>query len=324
MAEDPIVGSRKPPVILALIDLTRILYFGPAVLSVFLIGAVLAMPDGRMWSTLLRVLFLGVVGFSGGFVLNDWADCASDRVMLDARMHHPEYVEQLRKERRFTGTRPMAAGIISPSAGLAFALVLIAISGAVALTLPSPHRWYVLAGLAFGTAAEPLYCVLKRKQTRFPFATFLSAALVGICPAVGYLAVREPDLTALALFVSLYFWELGFNQLYDTVDTENDRLRGITTLSRAIGLRFVAGWCLLLSVLSTASFVFVWRSTASGSAMLAGICAAALILIGTDAVLLARPRLRTASAAIGIHQVFVIIIVAATVIDAILRWTSAY
>ena len=136
---------EKPQVAGALVDLTRMLYFGPVVLSFFVLGVMLAMPDAPMWSGLVRVLLAGAIGFAGGFVLNDWAGWRADKVMLAARAHEAEYLAQLHRERRFTGTRPIAAGIVSPAAGLAFGLGLMAVSGAICLTFPSPNRWY-LAG----------------------------------------------------------------------------------------------------------------------------------------------------------------------------------
>lgn len=318
------MADKKPSAALAFVDLTRVFYFGPAVFSIFLLGAVLAMPDGPHWSALIRVVFLGLVGFSGGFVLNDWADREADRAMLTAGARDPEYLRQLRRERPFTGTRPIAAGIVSPNAGLAFALALIGISAIVALTFPAPHRWYLLAIIAISTVLEPAYCTVKHRQRRFPFATFMSAYLVGICPPAGYLAIRRPDLTALLLLASVYLWEFGFNQLYDTVDADNDRVRGITTLTTLLGLRFVAGWCFVLSVLATASFVAVWRVTHSGIAMLAGICAAAVLMIGADGYFFFRPRVRVGRAGITIHQVYLMLMVAATVLDTILRWRHVY
>jgi len=317
------VPQEKHRAALALIDLTRILYFGPAVFSVFLLGGVVAMRQAPDWGALARIVIAGVVGFSGGFVLNDWADRAADRVMLAARQHLPDYERQLRRERRGTGTRPIAAGFVSPHAALAFALVLIGISGAIVCTFPSPHRWYLLGALAFNAAAEPTYCFLKRRQGKLPIATFFHAVLLGICPAAAYLAVRHPDRTALGLFLSLYFWEVGFNQLYDTVDAENDRRRGITTLSATVGLSFVAPWCLVFSTLTIASFAWVWWTSGLGAVMLGGLGVAGALVLATDGLLLVRPRLRVASAAINIHQVFLMLVVAGTVADAALRWLSA-
>jgi len=316
------VARGRPPTVLALIDLTRLLYFGPAVFSVFLFGAIVAMPQGPDWSVLLRMVFLGVVGFSGGFVLNDWADRKTDRVALRAGLHDPDYARQLRTERRFTGTRPVSAGIVSPNTALAFALALIGISAAVALTFPSPHRFYVLGAIAFNTAAEPIYCAMKRMQRGFPIATFFHATLLGMCPLAAYLAVRRPDLTAALLFMSLYSWEVAFNQIYDTVDAENDRLRGISTLSARLGSRPVAAWCLALSFVTSSFFVFLWWSCGSGVAMLAAICTAALFLTGIDAFFLLRPQLHVARAAIRIHQLYLMLIVAGTVADKVLHWIS--
>ena len=317
------MSSEKPPLVFALVDLTRILYYGPAVAGAFLLGAVLAMPDRPLWLALAQILFVGITGFSAGFVVNDWMDWRADKVTLAARGQYPEYAAQLRRERPLTGTRPIAAGIIRPASALAFALALIAAAAAVALTLPVPHRWYVLAGLLFGNGAEALYCVIKRGQRRFPFATFLSAALVALPASVGYLAAHRPDLTALLLFASFYAWEVGFNQLHDAVDAENDRRRGIFTLSGTFGLRFVAAWCLTLSAVVTACFLAVWRTSGSGIAMLAGICAAAVLLLGTDVLFLVRPKLRMAGAAIEIHLAFVLVVVVATVMDSAARWAAA-
>ena len=320
----PALESSKPSVALAYADLTRMAYFGPAVFSVFLLGAVLAMPEGPHWGALFRVVLLGVVGFSGGFVLNDWADREPDRAMLAAGIRDPQYGRQLRRERPFTGTRPIAAGIVSPHAGLVFALALIVTSALTALTFPAPHRWYLLTIIGASTVLEPLYCLVKQRQRRFPFATFISAYLVGICPPTGYLAIRRPDLTALLLLASVYLWEFGFNQLYDTVDVDNDRRRGVTTLSTLLGLRFVAAWCVALSTLTTLAFLELWHVTHSGPAMLIGICAAAALLLGTDIRFLLRPTPAVSRPAITVHQVFLMLVVAATVADAALRWRRVY
>jgi len=56
--------------------------------------------------------------------------------------------------------------------------------------------------------------------------------------------------------------------------------------------------------------------------MLAGICVAAALLLGTDALFLVRPKLRMASAAIGIHLAFILVVVVATVVDSAARWAA--
>ncbi len=308
----------------ALVDLTRILYFGPAVGCLFVLGAVLAMPHAPQWGALGRVLFLGLVGFSGGFVLNDVADWRADRAMLAARAHDAEYLAQLRRERAFTHTRPIAAGIVSPGAGLAYALALISISAAVCFTFPAPHRWYLLAILAYCSVAEPAYCAIKKRQRVFPVATFFHAPLEALCPVAAYLAVRAPALTCVGLFASIYCWEVGFNQLYDTIDVENDRVRGVTTLSSVLGVRFVAGWAFTFSLLSTAGFAFTWWASHSGPVMLAGVLAAGALMAGADAVLFLRPRKEVARTAIRLHLLQIILAVSATAADAALRWAGVY
>jgi 4-hydroxybenzoate polyprenyltransferase len=316
--------SRTPSMAGALVDLTRMIYFGPAVACMFLLGVFLAMPHGPMWWAFARVLFAGLVGFAGGFVLNDWADWRADRAMLAARAHDAQYLEQLRKERLFTGTRPIAAGILSPAAGLAWALGLIAVSAAVCLTFPSPNRWYLLAILAYCTVAEPTYCLIKKKQKLFPIATFFHAPLEGLCPVAAYLAVRPPSITVLGLFASIYFWEVGFNQLYDTIDVENDRLRGITTLSSVLGVRFVAGWAFTFSVLSTAGFVFTWWAAHASTVMIAGVLGAGALMAGADVFLFLRPRKGVARATIGIHLLELVLAVGATSAGVVLHWVGVY
>jgi len=308
----------------ALVDLTRMLYFGPAVAAMFVLGIMLAMAQAPMWWAFARVMVAGLAGFSAGFVLNDLAGWRADREMLAARAHEAQYAEQLRKERLFTGTRPIAAGIVSPAGGLAFALALIAVAALVCLTFPSPNRWYVLAILVYCSVAEPLYCIIKEKQHVFPIATFFHAPLEALCPVAAYLAVRPPALTLVGLFTCIYFWEVGFNQLYDTIDVENDRVRGVTTLSSVLGVRFVAGWAFTFSVLSTAGFVFTWWASRSGPVMLAGVLGAGALMAGADAFLLLRPRKEVARAAIGIHLLQLILVVGSTTADVVLRWVGVY
>jgi len=316
--------SRKTYTVSALIDLTRVAYFGPAVAALFLLGGVLAMPNVPDWSALSRIVVGGVLGFLGGFVLNDWADRSADRVMLSTRAHDGIYQRQLRRERPFTRTRPIAEGIISANAALACALGLIALSALIAVTFPSPHRWYLLAALSFNSVAEPLYCYIKSVQSKVPIATFFHGILLGICPAAGYLALRPPDLTTLALFLSTYLWEVGFNQLYDMVDIKNDRQRGLTTLSTLFGLPFVARWCFALSMATAASFLFVWRASHFGLVMLVSVCIGGALLLVTDAILLLRPRLRVASSAITIHQVYFMLLVGGAFANAALVWSRGH
>jgi len=317
---DKVAAIEKPPLAGALVDLTRMLCFGPAVLSLFLLGVMLSMPNAPVWSALVRVLLLGAVGFAGGFVLNDWADWRADKAMLAARAHDAEYLAQLRKERTFTGTRPIAAGIISPAGGLAFALGLIGVAAAICLTFPSPNRWYLLAILGYCTVAEPTYCLIKRKQKVFPIATFFHAPLEALCPVAGYLATRRPDLTPLGMFAAIYCWEVGFNQLYDTIDVENDRLRGITTLSSVLGVRFVAGWAFTFSVLCTAALVFTWRVAHAGPIMLIGVLGAGALMAGADAYLFSRPTRSVARRTIGIHLTQLILVVLAVSAGVALHW----
>ena len=312
--------SEKTQVPGALVDLTRMLYFGPVVLSFFILGVMLAMPDAPVWSALARVLLAGGIGFAGGFVLNDWAGWRTDKVMLAARAHEAEYLAQLHRERRFTGTRPIAAGIVSPAAGLAFGLGLMAVSGAICLTFPSPNRWYLVAILAYSAVAEPAYCFIKEKQKLFPIATFFHAPMEALCPVAAYLAIRPPDLTPVGMFVAIYCWEVGFNQIYDTIDVENDRLRGITTLSSVLGVRFVAGWGFAFSVLCTAALVFTWWAAHAGLIMLIGVLGAGALVIGADAVLFARPTQPIARKTIGIHQGQLVLVVLATTLAAALHW----
>ncbi len=315
-------AERRPPLTLVLgglLDLTRMSWFGPFVVAAFALGAVAGFHElGRFdgWD-LLKILVGGSLGFAGGFVLNDWADSEQDRVLYAGRELDQNYQKQLRRERPFTKGRPIPAGIVTSSQAFLFALLLYALAGAVACSFPSPHHWYLLGLMVYTGIGEPLYCVVKRRQGRTPFATVLTATLLGLTPLAGYLALGHPGLLALAIFLVLVTWELGHNQAYDIIDYENDKRRNLRVATVMLGLDFVARWVFVNVLLHLGAVVFLGLAARMGWIYLGITTIGAIPLLIATARLLKNPDVPTGQAVHDQLLYYLMVILVALVANAL-------
>ncbi|MDD1659036.1 MAG: UbiA family prenyltransferase [Methanomicrobiales archaeon] len=251
----------------AYLDLTRA-HFAPVWPVVFLSGLALASTryDGLTWVLAGKAAFIGLLGFEGGIVLNDYVDRKIDIRDIDPRL--------TRYWRPF-GTRPLAGGLIQPGNALVLFAVLALSAGALIATLPFPHSLYVGAIMVYSYGMETFYQLKKRKQ-RFPVAQFLGRTDLALFPVAGYLTLGSPDIMALLIFLFLYPWaeaHLGVNDLADLV---NDRVRGMKTVPILLGLRGTIAWIAIFSLIHAGTaFDLLWHL---GPIAWAG-CGAGLLLI---------------------------------------------
>jgi len=217
------------------LDLLR-LHFAPAWPLLFSSGTLLASKSypGLTWTLVLTVVLIAFFGFSAGLVLNDYVDRDLDRRDVDRRLS--------RYWRPF-GTRPVAQGTVSPARARVLAVGLGVLALLAILTLPFPHRVYVVSIMAWSYLAEYAYQRLKRRQ-RYPVAQVLGRTDFALFPVAGYLALGHPDIGALLYFVFFYPFALAHLGINDMADITNDRARGLMTIPVLYGVPGASRWVL--------------------------------------------------------------------------------
>lgn len=165
----------------------------------------------RPWP-LLAAFFAGAVLMrSAGCIINDLWD-----KNIDAQVER-------------TRTRPLASGEIRPRGALLLLAVLLALALGVALSLGRGVTLWAAAALPL----VALYPLMKR-VTWWPQAflglTFNWGALTGGAAAVGTL---HP--AALMLYISGFFWTLGYDTIYAMQDREDDARIGVKSTARRLG-----------------------------------------------------------------------------------------
>ena len=219
----------------AYIDLTR-LQFSFAWPLLFSSGYLLATVTygGFAWFDLLRVALIGFFGFEAGLVLNDYIDREYDQKDIETG--------KLTKYWRIFGTRPIPAGLVSPSGNaIILFLILAAIAAYLIFTLPAPHSVYVLILMIYCFAIEIFYQEEKRNQ-KFPFAQLIGRTDFALFPVAGYLCLGSPDLNALLYFVFFYPFALAHLGANDLIDVANDRARGMNTIPTLFSMNGTAYW----------------------------------------------------------------------------------
>ncbi|WP_269850099.1 UbiA family prenyltransferase [Methanosarcina horonobensis] len=116
---------------------------------------------------------IGLFGFEGGLVLNDYVDRKRDR--LDVEGSLTGYWRPFKD-------RPLPSGRISPDFALAVFLLLSALTGIFMFTLPYPNSLYVFLTMLSSCILEYFYQV-KRKKTQKAslFALFLFHVSLVLC-----------------------------------------------------------------------------------------------------------------------------------------------
>jgi 4-hydroxybenzoate polyprenyltransferase len=230
--------ARRSSVIRAYIDLTR-LHFGFAWPILFCSGLMLAfaIEGGFDWVTLLKGALIGFLGFEAGFVLNDYVDRDLDKKDVEGRLTN--YWRPFKE-------RPLASGLISGRQALTLFFILVALTVLLILTLPYPHSLYLLVLLVYCYGVEYFYQVHKRKQTH-PIAQLLGRTDFALFPVAGYLMVGDPDMTILLYFLFFYPFAEAHLGANDLIDVDNDKARGMRSVTVLYGVDGTARWVLLFT-----------------------------------------------------------------------------
>ncbi|MPM93192.1 Protoheme IX farnesyltransferase [bioreactor metagenome] len=219
----------------ALIDLTRAHFFLVWIL-LFYSGLALAFSNYGEFSLeiTLKAILIGLFGFEGGLVLNDYVDRKRDS--LDVEGSLTGYWRPFK-------SRPLPSGRISSHFALAVFLLLSALTGILMFTLPYPNSLYVFLTMLSSCILEYFYQV-KRKNQIFPIAQVVGRLDFTLFPAAGYLCYGEPDATLFFYLFFFYPWTLAHLAVNDFIDTENDRARGIKSIPVLYGTQGTLLWIL--------------------------------------------------------------------------------
>ena len=223
--------SRK---LRAYIDLLRLQFFFAWPL-LFCSGYLLAISvyGGFSWPALLQAALIGFFGFEAGLVLNDYVDRDYDKFDIEQ--------DKLTKYWRAFGSRPVSEGLIPPRAALALFLILAIITMGLILTFPYPNSLFVLGIMLVCYALEVFYQLKKRKEC-IPVAQLAGRIDFALFPVAGYLCAGSPDSTALLYFAFFYPFALAHLGANDLIDVNNDRARGMNTITTLYHERGTAFW----------------------------------------------------------------------------------
>lgn len=255
---------------------------------------------------IVRVGLIGFFGFEAGFVLNDYVDREYDRKDIEAR--------RLTRYWRIFGTRPIPAGLISPRNALLLFAVLAALTIILAATLPYPHSLFVLAIMAASYGLEIFYQVRKRNQN-IPLAQLAGRIDLALFPVAGYLSMGFPDMIALAYLLFFYPFAEAHLGINDLVDEENDRARGMNTITTLYGPDGTVAWILVF--LAIHGIFAVLFMTMLGWIARAGILAGILLISCAGAVLVRHPGAGTALKQLPLFHLAMLLYAASLVLDSV-------
>lgn len=229
------MGIDTKETIKAIIDLTRAHFFLVWIL-LFYSGLALAFKHygSFSWDVTFKVILIGLFGFEGGLVLNDYVDRKGDKRDVESAL--TTYWRPFK-------SRPLPSGRISPNFALGIFLLLSGLTGLLMLTLPYPNFIYVFLTMLASCIIEYFYQV-KRKNQTFPVAQVVGRMDFTLFPVAGYLCYGRPDNLILLYLLFFYPWTLAHLAVNDFIDTENDWARGIKSIPVLYGAKGTLIWIL--------------------------------------------------------------------------------
>lgn len=236
----------------SILDLTRA-HFMFAWPLIFCSGLFLAFQNYEIfsWGILIKAILIGLFGFEGGMILNDYVDRDIDKKDVENDL--------LTNYWRPFKARPLPKGTISSTDALQLFLLFFFITVALILTLPPPNSLYVLLIYFYCYLAEYFYQIKKRNQ-KFPIAQIIGRTDFAIFPVAGYLCVGAPDITALMYFLFFYPLALSHLGLNDLIDINNDIAKKLNTITVLYDIKGTIKWilaCNIIHFITTLSFLLI-------------------------------------------------------------------
>ena len=225
----------------AYMDLTRLHFFFVWPI-LFCAGLFLAFQyhNSFSWLLVIKVVFIGFLGFEAGLVLNDIVDSEIDKKDVE--------FDKMTKYWRVFGKRPISQGLITKQEALLLFIVLVTITTVLIFTLQFPQSLYVFGIMLLCYSLEIFYQVKKRKQN-FPFAQLIGRIDFTLFPIAGYLCLGNPNVN-IFLF-ALFFYPLALAHLgvNDISDIANDQAKKMKTIPLLYSLKGTAYWILFFSAI---------------------------------------------------------------------------
>ena len=204
---------------------------------------------GFSWGLVIKAILIGLFGFEGGMILNDYIDKDIDKSDIEYDM--------LTFYWRPYKTRPLPFEEISPKNALILFILFSIITVSLIFTLPYPNSLYNLVIYFYCYIMEYFYQVKKRNQ-KYPIAQILGRTDFSIFPVAGYLCVGAPDKVALLFFLFFYPLALSHLGLNDLIDIKNDVAREMNTITVLYGIKGTVKWILLFNLIHiTMAMIFV-------------------------------------------------------------------
>jgi 4-hydroxybenzoate polyprenyltransferase len=226
---------------------------------------------GFSWTLVVKAVLIGLFGFEGGMILNDYIDRDIDK-------RDVEY-DKLTFYWRPYKTRPLPFGEISPKNALRSFLLFFVITISLILTLPFSNSLYVMLIYLYCYFMEYFYQIKKRNQ-KFPFAQLLGRTDFAIFPVAGYLCVGAPDKVALLFFLFFYPLALSHLGVNDLIDIKNDIVRKMNTITVLYGIKGTVKWILLFNLFHFIMAIF-FLTTLPKATFYGFLIPLSLLLIGT-------------------------------------------
>ncbi len=291
----------------AYIDLLRLQFFFAWPL-LFCSGYLLATTvyGGFSWPALLHVGLIGLFGFEAGFILNDYVDRDYDKKDIEKN--------RLTKYWRVFGSRPVSEGLISPGNALILFLIFVLVTTVLVLALPYPNSLWVLAIMFLCYALEVFYQVKKRDQ-RFPAAQLAGRIDFALFPVAGYLCAGIPDITALLYFAFFYPFAMAHLGANDLIDVNNDRVRGMNTITTLYGECGTAWWIAGFSAVNV--IMAILFMTQLGWIARGGIAIGLILLMIANVVIIKNPTPGTCLKVLPLFHLTMLIYAGSIVLDSV-------
>ena len=127
-------------------------------------------------------------------------------------------------------------------------LLFAGTAASLILTLPYPHSIHILGIMLYSYTVEWFYQVKKRDQT-LPIAQIIGRTDFALFPVAGYLFNGQLDSTILGYLLFFYPYTLAHLGLNDIVDSDNDRARGMATVTVMFGEKGTKLWISISSLI---------------------------------------------------------------------------
>lgn len=225
----------------------------------------------------LPVVFIGLVttfaGYTAVYALNDVIDFRHDKVKV-AQGGFNSHASDLDA---VMVRHPMAQGLLSFREGLGWALAwaAVAVTGAYIL---NPVCVVIFC---FGCALEAVYCLLWRVS---PMRTVANGVVktMGAMAAVFAVDPAPSPLFLMALFSSLFFWEIGGQNIpNDWIDLEEDRRLEAKTIIVQFGTDKASELILysLVTAVVASMVLFALSGIPSGLVVFVAVLAVGVLLL---------------------------------------------